>query len=222
MVKMMPAIVAPLLHNVLDEEPVNATMEDFGDDELPEGATVDVVIVVEAICGDGVLHCDVEGVPIGMVKEWDTEDESFLLVPSFAPEAMEMFGCAWEDGAAACGALLIDATDKGEVASGNSVVPVSWSIDVVTPELGRVYAWVGDELAAICPGGEIMLVGILVKVAVEALVDSTVAWWTDEPVHCEYEDSRACTLVARPKRAIKLLMIVGVSGRYVREENGYV
>lgn len=65
----MPTIVAPLLHNVLDEEPVNATMEDFGDDELPEGATVDVVIVVEAICGDGVLHCDVEGVPIGMVED---------------------------------------------------------------------------------------------------------------------------------------------------------
>jgi hypothetical protein len=69
MVKMMPTIVVPLLHNVLDEVPVNATMEDFGDDELPEGATVDVVIVVEVICGEGVLHCDVEEVPIGMVEE---------------------------------------------------------------------------------------------------------------------------------------------------------
>jgi hypothetical protein len=125
MVKMMPTIVVPLLHNVLDEVPVNATMEDFGDDELPEGATVDVVIVVEVICGEGVLHCDVEEVPIGMVEEWDTEGESFLLGPSFAPKAMEMLGCAWEDEAATCGALLIDVTDEVEVASGKFVVPVS-------------------------------------------------------------------------------------------------
>lgn len=69
MVKTIPAIVAPLLHNVLDEEPVNATMEDFGDDELPEGVTVDIVNVVEEICGDGVLHCDVDRVPIGIVEE---------------------------------------------------------------------------------------------------------------------------------------------------------
>lgn len=61
--------MAPPLVDVFGEEPVNATMDDFGDVELPEGVMVDIAIVVEGFCGDCELHCDVGRTPTGVVEK---------------------------------------------------------------------------------------------------------------------------------------------------------
>ena len=59
-----PITIAPPLTDLVDDEPVNGTKEDLGDDELPEGVIVDTTIVVVGMCGDCKLDCDVGRAPM--------------------------------------------------------------------------------------------------------------------------------------------------------------
>jgi hypothetical protein len=77
------------------------------------------------------------------------------------------------------GRVLIVETVGEETIMNEYVVAVPSPIDIVEPV--TVYAElmagkIGDELLALCPGALFMLVGTLVNVAVEAFVDSIVAW----------------------------------------------
>ena len=46
----------PAFDNILDEEPVNATIEDFGKEALLLCVGIVVAIVVKGLCCDCVLH----------------------------------------------------------------------------------------------------------------------------------------------------------------------
>lgn len=72
MVKRKAMIIAPPVAVVFDEAPVNATTEDFGDDELPDVVEARVAVVDGELGRDCVLHCGVGDVPIDIV---DMEEE---------------------------------------------------------------------------------------------------------------------------------------------------
>ena len=137
---------------------------------------------------------------MGVVEESDDEKECVLPDSSFIPNVCEVE-------APPCETPSFCDTEREDVATEKFVNAVPESTDVAVPKSERVYAWVmveeiEDEFELRCSETEFMLVGTLVKVAVEVFVDNTVAWWIDEVVHCEYEGSKACTLAARPKRVM--------------------
>lgn len=124
--------MAPPLIDVFEEEPVNATKDDFGDVELPEAVTVDTAIVVEGTCGDCVLHCDDdERALAGVIECSDGEGKLVSLDPSFAGEAAELCDCAWELEASL--RLVLDVAKEPGVSMKGIVVALSDSTDVVEP-----------------------------------------------------------------------------------------
>jgi len=132
----------------------------------------------------------------------ESADEKECVLPdsSFIPNVCEVDAPSFEE-------PWFSGTEREDVATGKFVNAVPKSIDVAVSRSERVYAWVmveeiEDEFELCCSETEFMLVGTLVKVAVEVFVDNTVAWWIDEVVHCENEGSRACTLAARPRRVM--------------------
>lgn len=65
---------APPVVVVVDEEPVNAITECFGDDELPAVVAVDVAIVGGGLYRDWVLDCDDVGTLTSIDEELKEED----------------------------------------------------------------------------------------------------------------------------------------------------
>jgi hypothetical protein len=172
-------IIAPLLYDIVDEEPVYAIKEVLGEDELLAIVEIAVAIVVKGMWRDRVLRCDVDGVPLVIAEAGSEEGGWRLLDPLLAPEELEILGSTWEAVETSGGGVLIVETVGEETIMDEYVVAGPSPIDIVEPV--TVYAEVTagkirDELLALCPGALFMLVGTLVNVAVEAFVDSIVAW----------------------------------------------